>query len=68
MKEETEVDHPSENFEEIIPNLYATTIIDTESIGFSLCKNILLLKKEGKTFQKWNQHTLIFSGKTERRK
>jgi hypothetical protein len=54
IKEETEVDHPSENFEEIIPNPYATTIIDTESIGLSLCKNTLLLNKEGKIFQKWN--------------
>ena len=53
MKEEAEVDRPSENFEEIVPNLYAATIIDTKFIGFSLCKNILLLKKEGKIFQKW---------------
>lgn len=54
MKEATEVDHPSENFEEIIPNPYATTIIDTKSIGLSLCKNTFLLSKEGKIFQKWN--------------
>jgi len=40
----------SKDLNEIIPNPYAITIIDTESIGFSLCKNTLLLKKEGKIF------------------